>query len=257
LTLNGFLFIIGAVLWSAYVIVVRILSSKGKCLMRQRIMIFAALALGILLTAQPSAAQVYYGAPERHVEITPFIGYTLNTTTIVGYGEIKTDDGVAYGGTIGFDVNPGQQVEFLYFHQSTVSHFNSQSIYYSSFDFDVSFNYFMIGFVYEPNYRAKTRAFFRVGGGAGWASPSYQGLEDTWRPAMDLALGLKIYPTDKIGIRRADAPGVHRWRAVCRNRRCWCRGQRGNPYCPVQLLCGIDRRSLVFRILTVDPGAGR
>jgi hypothetical protein len=201
LTLNSILFIIGAVLRSAHVIVVRKLSSKGKCLMRQRIMIFAALALGILLTAQPSAAQVYYGAPERHVEITPFIGYTLNTTTLVGYGEIKTDDGVAYGGTIGFDVNPGQQVEFLYFHQSTQSHFNAQSIYYSSFDFDVSFNYFMIGFAYEPNYRAKTRPFFRVGGGAWWASPSYQGLEDTWRVAMDLALGLKIYPADKIGIR--------------------------------------------------------
>jgi hypothetical protein len=169
--------------------------------MRQRMMIFTALALGYLVIAQPSPAQVYYGSPERHVEVTPFIGYTLNTTTLVAYGEIKTDDGVAYGGTIGVDVNPGQQVEFLYFHQTTQSHFNAQSIYYDSFDFDVAFNYFMIGFAYEPNYRAKTRAFFRVGGGACWASPSYQGLSDTWRVAMDLALGLKIYPTDKIGIR--------------------------------------------------------
>lgn len=169
--------------------------------MRSWIMVISALALGFLVTAQPSSAQVYYGAPEKHVEIAPFIGYTLNTTTLVAYGEVKTDDGVAYGGTISFDVNPGQQVEFLYFHQNTQSHFNAQSIYYNSFDFDVAFNYFMIGFAYEPNYRAKTRLFFRVGGGAGWFSPTHQGLEDTWRPAMDLALGVKIYPTEKIGIR--------------------------------------------------------
>jgi hypothetical protein len=125
----------------------------------------------------------------------------LNTNTTVGYGYIVNDDAVAYGGTIGVGVHRGGSVELTWVMQSATSHYESSSYLYNDFDFDVVFNYFMIGYVYEPNYRAKTRFFLKVGAGAWWASPDYKGLEDTWRPAMELAAGVKIFPSENIGIR--------------------------------------------------------
>jgi hypothetical protein len=166
-----------------------------------RILVITTVALCMIAVPQFVQAQVYYGEQEQKVEISPFIGYMVNTNTTVAYGYIENDDGVAYGASIGIDVRRGGQVELLWVMQSSHSSYQSQSWQYSSFDFDVVFNYFMIGYVHELNPRAKVRPFFRAGAGAWWASPDYQGLSDTWRVAMDLAGGVKIYPSEKIGIR--------------------------------------------------------
>jgi hypothetical protein len=159
----------------------------------------AALCLGAL--ALPLQAQVYYESGSKRIEITPFAGYMVNTNTTVSYGYVVNDDAPAYGATIGIGVHRGGLVELMWVMQSATSHYQSSSYQYEDFNFDVVFNYFMINYVYEPNYRAKTRFFLKVGGGAVWASPDYRGLEDTWRAALGLGGGVKIFPSEKIGIR--------------------------------------------------------
>lgn len=169
--------------------------------MRPRWHLTSAAILCLVLFAQSSRAQVYYESPSKRIEITPFVGYMVNTNTTVAYGYLVNDDAIAYGARIGVGVNRGGSVEFMWAMQSAKSHYESSSYLYNDFDFDVVFNYFMINYIHEPNYRAKTRFFFLVGAGAWWASPDYKGLEDTWRVAMSLGGGVKIYPSEKIGIR--------------------------------------------------------
>jgi hypothetical protein len=165
------------------------------------------LALVVLTLAGFTAAQsqVYYGAPKRSVEITPFAGYMVNTDVVGSYGYLENGDGMSYGGAIAVDVQRMLQIEFSYTYTKGTSYFRSASVQYDSFGFDVAYNHFVLSTVHELKPGGKVIPYGKAGLGAWWASPStsnskYQ-LQDTWRMLVELALGAKIYMSEKVGIR--------------------------------------------------------
>jgi hypothetical protein len=167
------------------------------------------LSLAILILAGFTVAQsqAYYGAPKRSIEITPFAGYMVNTDIVGAYGYVENDDAVSYGGAIAFDVQRMMQIEVSYTYSKATSYFRSASIAYDSFDFDVAYNHIVLASVHELKPGGKVIPYGKAGLGAWWASPeakssntNYQ-LEDTWRMMVELALGAKIYMSEKVGIR--------------------------------------------------------
>ena len=167
------------------------------------------LAIAVLVLAGFTAAQsqVYYGAPKKTIEITPFAGYMINTDVVGAYGYIENDDAVSFGGSIAVDVQRMLQIEFSYTYSKATSRFQSASIQYDSFDFDVAYNHFVLASVHELKPGGKVVPYGKAGLGAWWASPesksanpNYQ-LQDTWLMLVDLALGAKIYFSEKVGLR--------------------------------------------------------
>jgi len=166
-------------------------------------------ALLVLTLAGFTAAQsqVYYGAPKKTIEITPFAGYMINTDIVGAYGYVENDDAVSFGGAIAVDIQRMLQIEFSYTYSKASSYFRSSNIGYDSFGFDVAYNHFVLSSVHELKPGGKVVPYGKAGLGAWWASPEsntpnpkYQ-LQDTWRMLVEFALGAKIYMSEKVGIR--------------------------------------------------------
>jgi hypothetical protein len=165
------------------------------------------LALTVLVLAgfASAHAQVYYGAPKKNIEITPFAGYMVNTDVVTAYGYVENNDAVSYGGSIAVDVARSMQFEFSYTYSKAWSQFVSQSIQYQSFDYDVAYNHFALATVHELKPGGKFIPYGKAGLGAWWANPEsnssrYQ-LQDAWRMLVELALGAKFYFSEKVGLR--------------------------------------------------------
>jgi hypothetical protein len=169
--------------------------------MRSRARMLSCFVLLFPLSAPQALSQVYYGPIPKNLEIAPFAGYVVNTNIRTSDGRVITESGPDYGATVSLDVKKGSQVEILYLYFKGHSKYEPTSDPTNAIEFDVQFQYFILGYTQEFRPLKKNTAFFTAGLGAWWAHPDYPGLQDTWRVAMEFGGGWKFYFSDAVGIR--------------------------------------------------------
>ncbi|MDH4131824.1 MAG: porin family protein [Gemmatimonadota bacterium] len=165
--------------------------------------------LAVLAFAAPLAAQ------SGKFEISPFVGYSLSdgfdvpTFTAPGngraYNGFTFKDGLSYGASLGYYVNPVTEIEFMWSRQE--SQLQGERVSGGSDDaMDVAIDNYHANFVYNMyNDRRKLRPFFLFGLGATVFYPDdYQGKDlDTksyfsgklgagLKYAMNRSMGLKL-----------------------------------------------------------------
>ena len=169
--------------------------------MLSRARMISCLALFFPLFTSLALSQVYYGPIPKNFEIAPFAGYVVSTNIRTTDGRVITESGPGYGVTFDLDVKKGSQIELLYLYLKGHSKYEPTSDPTKGAEFDVQFQYFILGYTQEFRPLKKHTAFFTAGLGAWWARPDYPGLQDTWRVAMEFGGGWKFYFSDAIGIR--------------------------------------------------------
>ncbi len=166
--------------------------------MRRAIPVVGLLLLGL---TQPAFSQTQKGA----IEITPTFGYQWGGS-VQGYeGEIVVDDGAQYGLILGYRVQKELVVEFFWSYLPSVAHF--EPYYLTTVDpsliglsTDMDTHYFQLNAVWETG-RGKTKPFLGAGAGIVMFSPSDSRYETNVYAAMNFSGGLKVYLSEKIGLR--------------------------------------------------------
>ena len=138
------------------------------------------------------------------VEVTPFGGYSMQSTSYMYYGYLRFHSSGSYGVNLGFPVSRGTQLELQW---AGSSQWGEWYDYYDA-DYDIQFdsyyNYFLFGPLKEvvlgsPN--VSGFGTFKIGMAhysvKGYNTASY----DDFRFAMSMGGGFKIFFTDMLGLR--------------------------------------------------------
>ena len=152
--------------------------------------------VALLLTAGSSFSQT------RTVELTPFAGYQFGGTMKFYEGKIRVDNALNYGVAIDVDIRYGVKAGFFYSRMDTKASWNpylGYESFYPPASFDVAVNYFQVGTVKEFM-QDKIKPFGTFTLGATWFDPSGD-ISDQWYFSVSLGAGVKIFFTERIGIR--------------------------------------------------------
>ncbi len=144
------------------------------------------------------------GANAQKIEITPTVGYMFGGSVNFIEGKLKVLDDLSYGGIFSFKVDRDVAVEFSYSRMDTRAEWRPGYIYspdYPELNFDLNVNYMLLGVVRKAEISEKVDGFGTIALGAAYFNPSSSWIKDVWRFAGSLGAGVKIYITDRIGIR--------------------------------------------------------
>ena len=139
---------------------------------------------------------------DRQFELTPFVGYQLGGTVKFYEGKIKIDNDMNYGLAASVNIRYGVRAEFYYSRVATRGKWTPYLGYENSYpplDFDLAINYFQIGSVKEFM-QDDIRPFGSLTIGAVWFDPK-DIVTDQWFFSVTLGGGVKIFLTDRVGIR--------------------------------------------------------
>lgn len=145
----------------------------------------------------------------QSIEITPFYGYQLNGNLKTYYNDFNMSNAPNYGGLLSVGVAEGTFAELMYIRSDTDFKYNYLG--YTQATIDLSIEYYQIGAVKQIEVSDKVSPFgaFTLGatrfhpkdahdwdddGGATY-------LDDAWSFSATLGAGLKIYLSDRIGLR--------------------------------------------------------
>jgi hypothetical protein len=135
----------------------------------------------------------------QHVELTPFIGYETGAKMSTSAGYLHADDGMNFGGALSVGPSSATQFEFSYNHMRSSLYLDE-----GPFDTDISdvdIDYYMFGGVREIIPDTKATPFTSLA--IGWVN--YRTLSEAYdneqKFVMDLAAGVKIKASERIGIR--------------------------------------------------------
>jgi len=162
--------------------------------------------LAIVVLAAPLAAQ------SGKLEFSPFAGYSLSdgfetgtiTVGTTAYKGISFEDGLSFGASLGYYVNPVTEIEFMWSRQQ--SKLQGDLVNGGKKDFmDVAIDNYHVNFVYNMyNDRHKMRPFFLFGLGATVFYPGdYQGASPGNESYFSgkLGAGLKYAMNKSMGVR--------------------------------------------------------
>ena len=137
------------------------------------------------------------------IEITPFGGYFYSTNVNFYQGTLKIYDGGAYGGHIGIHTAKNNIIEFTYVGNTTNAEWRPYSGFsdYRRTEFKMSSNYFLLGTVQDIPLDGNITGFGSVKAGAGYFKALDSSIADIWRFSVSLGLGVKVFFTDRVGIR--------------------------------------------------------
>lgn len=151
---------------------------------------------------------IFYGIKTfaQGIEITPIVGYTfadnLNFSN-GGYGRINA--GVTWGGTISKQLNQFSEVEFLYTHEDTKGSYDGYDYYSGEHiygdNIPLAINYFQLGGsgLKPLGSSGKAVGFAGMDLGAAYFSLN-NNYRNSWKFAAGFKLGVKIYPSKRVGI---------------------------------------------------------
>ena len=165
----------------------------------------------VVLIAAPARSQMYtqrYG--ESKFEITPQVSYFYSTDIAYSNADLNISGGAGYGVTLNVKVQRDLQFELFWVGSST----SAELVEYQGANlpqptietFDIAANYFMAGATQMLKGK-NIRPFGTFAIGAAWWSPKSTSqqpklaLEDEVRFAMGFGAGVKIYFSEKIGLR--------------------------------------------------------
>lgn len=152
-------------------------------------------------TTRPASAQPRY---EPMKEVSVFAGYMFwgSLDAVVGNtpGKIRIADAPSYGVTFDFPVRPGVMAEFYYLRQPTRLDFTPANTGIKQTLFDMQVAYYQLGGLYEA-VKGRARPFGALRLGATHFNPKDNRYGSEWRFSASFGLGVRVYATQKIGIR--------------------------------------------------------
>ena len=166
----------------------------------------AAIMVLLIVTAMPQQGS----AQDKGIEIGATYSYMWGGSYNLYEGEIQMDDGSQWGGNISFALRPDTKLEFYYANQPSHAKFyryytvgnNNPAL--DKLDNDVTVQYFQLGSIYQIP-KGNVQPFLGIYAGAVMFHPKGQAqgltLEDKWNFAMSFAGGVKLYASEKFGIR--------------------------------------------------------
>jgi hypothetical protein len=143
------------------------------------------------------------------VELSAFGGWQFNGDVSTYAGKLIIDDAASYGAALDFKVARGATAQLLYIYNSTSARFSSYNFAYpSSQKFNVDAHYMQIGGTRGIR-RGKVETYgasslgvvLVVPGNITYANAPTVSPGDVWRFAVTLGGGVKIWATEKVGIK--------------------------------------------------------
>jgi hypothetical protein len=136
-------------------------------------------------------------------DLTGFVGYQFGGQVGLVNGDLKLADGVNYGGILDFTVRPGAQVELSYTRQESKLRF--VPFVGTTQEIDMPIDFWQIGGVGYVD-KGRTRPFGKITLGATHFMPQASSINDRpitdeWRFSMVLGLGVKVIPSERVGLR--------------------------------------------------------
>ena len=143
------------------------------------------------------------------IEFSSYGGYMLSGSSNYYEGEIGVDNGPVFGATLGYDMGNGIQVQFLY---NRIWSGGNVFIYPTfglptgaRYDFDLIIENYHLGAekTLGGNEMVKPYGAFSLGVGV-YKPKNVEGnfnLSSETRFSMGLGLGVKVFPTEKIGLK--------------------------------------------------------
>jgi len=156
-------------------------------MMKVRLLLFALVA-GFLANAQGNA-----------IEIQPYVGFQFGNTLHAYEGQVKTQDGLDWGGTVNIELRPGVYLELMYSRMETSMQLDR---YYgiSNPPFDATIQYFHIGGLVEQSIgQVTTFGVFTLG--AVDYNPDLASYSNETQFSIAFGGGVKYFFSDNIGIR--------------------------------------------------------
>jgi hypothetical protein len=161
--------------------------------------------LGALMMSQTVMAQ------EKGIEIGGTYSYMWAGTVHFYQGEIQMEDASQWGGFASFSLRPDTKLELSYLNsRSNATYFGYPNMHQdypqlNNVNSPVTIQYFQAGSIYQID-KGKAAPFFGVYAGAAYFHPTGTApkgvtYNDQWFFAMSFAGGVKIYASDKFGIR--------------------------------------------------------
>ncbi len=137
------------------------------------------------------------------MEITPLVGYHIGGATDFYQGRMDIKGSVTYGLMYSIILPPqGVSIDLSFTRADSSLSFTANTGFpgYSDTSFKMASNYIMIGSNKEF-LQDKVRLFIGGDIGAAWFDSKDSSVSDLWLFAVDLKGGIKIYLSDRIGIR--------------------------------------------------------
>jgi opacity protein-like surface antigen len=137
---------------------------------------------------------------QKETQIFGMAGYMVNSNVTVAQGDLSFDDGVSYG--FGIDVGVEREMQAEISWSMSPSYARIHKVAGGSTDLStVYIHHFQAGALVEPNKKKDVSPFGLITLGASLFSPTEKNTVDHWTFTFALGGGVKIYVSDKIGIR--------------------------------------------------------
>lgn len=141
------------------------------------------------------------------IELSGYGGYMLSGKSNYYDGEIDVFNDGVFGGTLGYDLGNDVQVQFLYNRTST----DGRVLYYrpvvtETYDFDLIIEHFHLGAEKSIGGNEMVRPYGAFGLGVTAYTPKHiepsgHELDAVTRFSMSAGLGVKVFPTERIGLK--------------------------------------------------------
>ncbi len=138
---------------------------------------------------------------QKKIDIIPFYGWQMNGKIKFYQGELKTDDNPLFGVAMDVYIAPEMAVRLMYSRTETNSHFRPYAGYpgFDEKDFSIANEYYQIGAVKTMVMdNIEPYGVFTLG-----AARYHEKVlnENTWRFSLTAGLGVKIFLTERVGIK--------------------------------------------------------
>ena len=155
------------------------------------------------------SAFIAFSSIAQQIELTPYYGYTLNGKIRTYYGDYSVGNNPNFGAILSIELMENKFIELSYNRNETDFKYVRGPITYTSVDMGVE--YYQIGSIQQIDINEKIKGFGGVSIGATRFIPkdSYDwdgdgivtSLNDVWSFSATIGAGLKIYISDRVGIR--------------------------------------------------------
>ncbi len=132
------------------------------------------------------------------------VGYFFGGSVKFYEGKLKIKDNVSYGVVAGLPLPNGVTIEFSYTGMPSTAQWRPYFNYenqYPERNFGINVNYFNLGGVRNIPLSDKVKGFGALRAGAAYFNSTANDIDDVWRFEVSLGGGIKVYLTDKIGLR--------------------------------------------------------
>jgi len=138
------------------------------------------------------------------IEVSPMVGYFFGGRTNFYEGSLKIKDNVNYGLYLGYDTDNHTGLELSYAMSSSVAQWRPSFAFSEdlpSRDFDMNTHVFLLGGIKSVPFSEKVVGFGGLKAGAILYHPREVQINDVWRFLVAVNAGVKIFLTEKVGIR--------------------------------------------------------